>query len=316
MNPFGPLTHFDEAPSRRWEVGHIRSQWALLGEAAGTVGVGVRRAQVDPGAWLTPVHEHGREEEIFFVLGGSGVSLQRDRVAAIGAGDCIVYHPRRGAHSVRAGEQGIELLLFGPRLPDEAPRFPRIAKSLLGGRAVDSAPGGIDGVPFQFVLEAELGPPKLPEEPGERPGTIVNLADVEPATLARGSVRRTRRRISSAAGSKRTGLQHVEVEPGAESAPKHCHSVEEEVFVVLGGSGVVELGDDELPLRPGHVLARPAATGVAHVFRAGPEGLTYLAYGTREPADMCWYPRSQKIAFSGLGVVVRVEPVDYWDGEA
>jgi hypothetical protein len=30
---------------------------------------------------------------------------------------------------------------------------------------------------------------------------------------------------------------------------------------------------------------------------------------------MCWYPRSQKVYFRGLGVIGRVEELDYWDGE-
>ena len=40
-----------------------------------------------------------------------------------------------------------------------------------------------------------------------------------------------------------------------------------------------------------------------------------LAYGTRDPADACWYPDSRKISWRGLGVIYRVEPLDYWDGE-
>jgi uncharacterized cupin superfamily protein len=113
----------------------------------------------------------------------------------------------------------------------------------------------------------------------------------------------------------RTGLQHVEVAPSKESTAQHCHSVEEEIFVVLDGDGVLVLGDDEVPVREGHVVARPAATGVAHVFRAGARGMTYLAYGTREPADICYYPRSNKLAFRGVGVIARLERLDYWDGE-
>ena len=99
------------------------------------------------------------------------------------------------------------------------------------------------------------------------------------------------------------------------SAPAHCHSMEEEIFVVLGGDGLLMLGEEQSPVRPGHVIARPAGTGVAHAFRAGSGGLEYLAYGTREPGDMCYYPRSGNVAFRGLGVVARVQPVDYWDGE-
>ena len=43
--------------------------------------------------------------------------------------------------------------------------------------------------------------------------------------------------------------------------------------------------------------------------------LAFLAYGTREPDDMCYYPHSNKISFRGLGVVGRIERLDYWDGE-
>jgi uncharacterized cupin superfamily protein len=68
-------------------------------------------------------------------------------------------------------------------------------------------------------------------------------------------------------------------------------------------------------VRSGSVVSRPAGTGIAHVFRAGDEGLTYLAYGTREPGDVCFYPRSNKLFFRGVGVVARVERLDYWDGE-
>jgi len=100
-----------------------------------------------------------------------------------------------------------------------------------------------------------------------------------------------------------------------ESAPPHCHSIEEEIFVVLDGDGIVVLGDQETPVGPGHVIARPAGTGVAHMFRAGAGGLTYLAYGMRDPGDVCYYPRSGKIAFRGVGVIARVERLDYWDGE-
>ena len=51
------------------------------------------------------------------------------------------------------------------------------------------------------------------------------------------------------------------------------------------------------------------------MFRAGDRRLTYLAYGTRDPGDVCYYPRSNKIAFRGVGVIARLEQLDYWDGE-
>ena len=72
---------------------------------------------------------------------------------------------------------------------------------------------------------------------------------------------------------------------------------------------------EERPLKAGDVVSCLAGAGAPHAFRAGPSGLTYLAYGDRDTNDQIWYPRSRKIWFSGLGVIARVERTDYWDGE-
>ena len=62
-------------------------------------------------------------------------------------------------------------------------------------------------------------------------------------------------------------------------------------------------------------MARPPGTRVAHQFIAGERGLTLLAWGTRDPNDVAWYPDSNKVSLRGIGVRARVEPLDYWDGE-
>jgi uncharacterized cupin superfamily protein len=309
------IAHFDDARSFEFDLGHLGGRWSFLGEAAGSVGVGLRRIELPAGRWSTPAHEHGREEEIFYVLSGRGISWQNGRTAAIGAGDCIVYHRRGGAHTVHALEP-LDILAFGPRLRDESVAFPRLGMSLVGNRAVDTVPGTVENAPIQFVREAKLGPPELTTEPGPRPSTIVNLADVEAVRIERPRVVRTRRNLGRAVGSVSTGLQHVEVEPGKYSTAQHCHSIEEEIFVILDGEGVLVLDEEESPVRPGDVVSRPPATGQSHVFRAGDGPLTYLAYGTRDPGDVCYYPRSKKIAFRGVHVMARIERVyDYWDGE-
>jgi uncharacterized cupin superfamily protein len=165
-------------------------------------------------------------------------------------------------------------------------------------------------------------PLEWPEPEAERPETIVNVADVE--AEVRGG--RRRRFLGSEAGSRWTGLTHIELEPGVLSGPPHCHSAEEEIFVVLDGDGTLELtpsswdtrvGDrpETHPVRAGSVVARAPGTGVAHAFRAGDGRMKLIAWGTREPNDVCWYPRSHKIFWRGLGVIGRIETLDYWDGE-
>ena len=92
---------------------------------------------------------------------------------------------------------------------------------------------------------------------------------------------------------------------------------------MLEGGGTLELwphlrrgGEHEVhSVRAGSVVARPAGTGRAHTFRAGDDGLTLLAYGTREPTDVTYYPRSGKVNFRGLGLIGRLDVLDYWDGE-
>ena len=114
----------------------------------------------------------------------------------------------------------------------------------------------------------------------------------------------------------RTGIQHIEVDPGKEMTPPHAHSAEEELYIVLGGSGAAVLDEEEHPVREGSIVALPAGTGVAHTFRAGDDGLTVLAYGQRDPRDTVWYPRSRKLSIRAFGLRVRIdESLDYWDGE-
>jgi uncharacterized cupin superfamily protein len=161
-----------------------------------------------------------------------------------------------------------------------------------------------------FIREAEAGPPECPPPKAERASNVVALSDVPAIFDGRA------RRIGKAAGAVATGLNHVVLATGGEGAPAHCHSQEEELFVVLGGSGVLELwageqSAEQHPLEPGDVVSRPAGTGVAHALRTGADGLTYLAYGTREPNDMCFYPKSGRVSLRGLGIALRSPEIDY-----
>jgi uncharacterized cupin superfamily protein len=170
--------------------------------------------------------------------------------------------------------------------------------------------------PSPFRLEAEAGELELPAPEASRPPTIVATDEVPVESMEHGQVDSRWRELGMAAGSILSGINQVTVAPGACHAPFHCHGAEEEVFVVLAGAGSVRLGDERHAIRPGHVIAKPPATGVSHQFIAGGEGLTLLAWGTRVPNDIVWYPDSQKVNLRGIGIKFRAEPLDYWDGES
>jgi uncharacterized cupin superfamily protein len=313
------ISHWDDARSWRGERGHIAGTWrSLTGRDSQTIGV--KRIEVDAGMWSTPLHLEGTEEEIFYVLGGSGVSVQwegeGDPVGyEVRAGDCLVHLALENAHTLQAGPDGLDVLAFGQRAyADGITWLPRAGVAWLGETW---APVGAEE-DHPWAREVGVGPPEIAEL-SARPSNIVNLGDVELRERDGATVGRRFRDLARAAGSRRTGLRYSEVLPGKLNAAPHCHSAEEEIFIVLDGSGDLLLwevdGVVERPVRSGSVVARPAATAVAHSFRAGERGLTLLMYGTRDPNDITFYPRSGKVMLRGVGVVGRLEQLDYWDGE-
>ncbi len=296
------IVHWDELEAERAELGHLDARWTALGAAAGTRHVGVNRIQIAAERWSTPVHRQTAEEEIFFVLEGDGLLWQDGVTHAVRVGDCIVHTARGAAHSLRGGPAGLDVLVFGTRVRTEIGHLPRPGIAWVGGTWVT-----VGEEPSPWRREVAAGEPDV-LAPSERPGNVVNVDECEAESWAQDDMGGDVRSLGQAAGSQATGLNHEQIAPGLLNTAPHCHSAEEEVFVILGGEGVCLLGEVEHGVRRGHVVARPAGTGVAHAFRAGDKGLTLLSYGTREPHDMTYYPRSGIVAFRGLRVVGRIQP--------
>jgi uncharacterized cupin superfamily protein len=300
------VANIHDGEGRELAVGHIKARWRDPGREVGTRGFGLRRIEVAEDHFSTPAHEHGAEEEIFFVLAGDGLLWQEGATCTVAAGDVIVHRPKRGAHTLRGGSGGLDVLVFGERVDASLTALPRAGVAWSFPRWVELATGD-----SPFALEAAAGAPECPPPSAERPANVLALADV--AAVFEGTARRAGR----AAGAVATGLNHVVLPADGTGAPAHCHSLEEELFVVLDGDGLLELwppgasAPEQRPLRGGDVVSRPAGSGVAHAFRAGAAGLTYLAYGTREPNDMCFYPQSGRVALRGLGIALRSPEIDY-----
>jgi uncharacterized cupin superfamily protein len=307
------LAHWDEVEQRRPDRRGLGGTWRNLGGAAGSVRVGLQRIDLAAGEVSTPAHVHGADEEIFFVLAGSGLSWQDGRTHEIRAGDCLVHRARAEAHTLRAGDGGLTVLAFGQRTPVGGAYLPRV-----GVRWLNPSWAEVGAGENPFDREPNLDWP----DPSPRPAVIVALDDVE------GEYGGHWKPLGKEAGAELTGLNWVDLPPNEEGAPPHCHSADEEIFVVLDGEGIFELWGPPEPgaapgtepaethaVRAGHVIARPASTRHSHFLHTTDRAMTYLAYGTREPNDVCYYPRSNKIFWRGLGLIARLEPLDYFDGE-
>ena len=303
------VAHWDEVEIRRRAKGEMDASWQALGSAAGTRGVGVNRVRVEPGKLPTPPHSHGASEELYFVVAGSGLAWQDEQVHEVRPLDCVIHRADEHEHTFVAGSEGLEFLVFGTRHPTELGWLPRSRAVRFGWPWVE----GRDDDPWD--VEATVEPLEV-GDPAARPENILNVDEVELQTVRY----QTFAYLTPNETTELTGLGWEKLPAGHRGSVPHCHSAEEEVFVILDGTATLELwssnGDVEAtPLRAGHVVARPPGSRVSHSFRAGEEGVTMLVYGTRDPNDVAWFPRSRKIHWRGLGVIGRIETLDYFDGE-
>jgi len=81
----------------------------------------------------------------------------------------------------------------------------------------------------------------------------------------------------NALGLERSGLSYQRIPPGYRFPYGHTHHEQEEVFVVVGGSGRMKLDDEIVELREWDVVRVPPGTWRG--YEAGPEGLEILVFG-------------------------------------
>ena len=103
--------------------------------------------------------------------------------------------------------------------------------------------------------------------------TVVNVEDIEGAGPG-GAVRFVRREL----GLEAFGINWFELPPGAAGIEHdETSSGQEEVNVVVRGSGVYLIDGEEVPVREGTFLRFDSETTRCPV--AGPEGMTLIAIG-------------------------------------
>jgi mannose-6-phosphate isomerase-like protein (cupin superfamily) len=80
-------------------------------------------------------------------------------------------------------------------------------------------------------------------------------------------------------GLEHSGISYQKLAPGFRAPFGHTHDKQEELYVVVSGSGRAKVGDDVVDLKQWDALRVPV--GVWRGMEAGPEGIELLAYGAR-----------------------------------
>jgi len=172
------------------------------------------------------------------------------------------------------------------------------------------------------------------------PKPIMNIADVEWRQIGHGTnspggksaPEKFQARLGDIGrriGAKKLGCNITVVPPGHRAWPFHSHRINEEMFVVLEGTGEVRIGSETYPIRKGDIIAHPpGGPDTAHqIVNSSNAELRYLAISTMETPEICDYPDSKKFAVmtfergpDGKRKFWRFaaregDSIDYWDGE-
>ena len=130
--------------------------------------------------------------------------------------------------------------------------------------------------------------------------------------------------ISEHIGAKRLGYSLSVVAPGKRVCPFHNHHINEEMFLIISGEGLLRYGEKEYPIKKHDIIAcPPGGADVAHqIINTSDKELRYLCLSTNDPYDICEYPDSNKVLSyrahptSKFRHIARLdEEIDYYDGE-
>lgn len=136
--------------------------------------------------------------------------------------------------------------------------------------------------------------------------------------------------IAAALGARKLGYNVTVVPPGKRAFPAHNHRVNEEMFLVLAGSGELRVGPEKFALRAGDIVCCPAGgPETAHqIVNNRAVELRYLAVSTLQFPEVVEYPDSGKygVMTGSTAYPLGDQPpfrlfarqsaaVPYWDGE-
>ncbi len=129
-------------------------------------------------------------------------------------------------------------------------------------------------------------------------GTPLHVDDVDGRSWEIEDLAAHRKRLGEASSADRLGVAVIEIPPGKHPTPAHSHIDEDELFIVLEGSGLsyqtsgskdvrtYEIGIDDILLHE--------SSGDSHTLIAGEEGLKVLVLAEGSRTHLTWLPRAKQ----------------------
>jgi uncharacterized cupin superfamily protein len=137
------------------------------------------------------------------------------------------------------------------------------------------------------------------------PTTVARASDVPvrsratnyPEPFALRVAGRIKRPLGDHFGLRNFGINLTTLAPGAISALRHAHTLQDEFIYVLSGRVRLECDSGVWELDTGMCAGFPAGTGNAHrLVNPGSQEATYLEVGDRTPGDAAIYPDDDLVA--------------------
>jgi uncharacterized cupin superfamily protein len=130
-------------------------------------------------------------------------------------------------------------------------------------------------------------------------------------------------RLGTGTAAGKLGASIDVVAPGMRSCPYHFHYAQEEMFIVLEGTGTLRVAGEQLPIKSGDVIFIPPGPEYPHqIINTSQAPLKYLSISTREQPELVEYPDSGKFQAMGVHEGKAVHYVqrpsaslDYWQDE-
>jgi uncharacterized cupin superfamily protein len=126
------------------------------------------------------------------------------------------------------------------------------------------------------------------EDPEQIPG---RRGTIYPEPYKQGFEGRVKRALTEVLGLTQYGVNLTTLEPGARSALRHWHRVEDECVFIVEGEATLVTDAGERVLRRGQIASFPAGVADGHcLVNNGDRPVTFLEIGTRSKDEDVTYP--------------------------